>query len=349
MNKTLKILLDLLIVLLVVILVVIVVLPQQKAMKEELKYRQSRTNLYSVRAAIECYIFQNSDVKWDQERNSWSYEILYPECKDDIEKHMIREIINPFGDGNAALNVFFAESSLVENTLEMNIVWDSTEGGQWFFVSSERVLDLWEQSGSEGMPHLMDDTIIISINPADMKIKYEAWESEEKTPSLVFVYIENIGLVYNDTIPPEDETEFISWLFNYTIADYLLAHLPELPENINDFGEITIKYIWPNPPDLPVTRRRREPDSRDSLEVERPYIIYSMWEYPENSFKPSYISKEDDSDTTWIAQQSGKPGEVALYMAPPKYCLIAFGDDGTPLLWEDPGNNKHLLNLWPPD
>lgn len=348
MKKAVKLILDVFILLLIVVLAVVIILPQQKKMKEQLKFRNSRSNMYSVREAIEYYIFLESSVEWDPVRNSWDFHFNYPRSLEDIKANINENIKNPYTNSEANINVFLAESTLVENNIILNVIWDTTNSGQWIFESSQEIHDLWTQSGLEGIPSMLDDSILLTFIPFTGKILYKAWESEEQTPNILFTF-ENNTLKYSENEPPENEDELAGWLFNKTISDIVINNLPTLPDSIENIGTITYKFIWANPPEVTQNRRTRKPEERDSLEVEKPYILYSFYKYPENSFKPSYLVKEDDSDTCWLAQQSGTPGDISLYIAPPKYCMITFGEEGTPVLWEDPGKHKHLLTLWRPE
>lgn len=347
MSKTVRVLLDILIIVMAIVLVAIIILPQQKEMKEELKFRRARTNLYTVRAGIERYIFQHSSVNWDPVRHSWSYDISYPTSLEEVTDNIRGVLINPYNEEQADLTIFVAESSLVEGEYPVEVYWDTADAGQWMYSPDPEIAQLWEQSGLEGIPGVLDDSVIISYDPALSKITYSAWESDEKTPNLEFTITENSTLLYLDTVPPEDQAEFSGWLFNTTIASYLVDNIPELPQNFANLGSVKIKFVWPNPPDPEMRRRRMVP--RDSAEVEKPYVMISYYEYPLGSFKPAYLVKEDDSDSSWLAQQRGDPGDIALYIAPPKYCLITFDPEGIPVMWLDPGDNKHLLNLWPPE
>jgi len=348
MKKVVKIVLDVVILSLIVLLAVVIILPQRKMMKEQLKFRNSRSNMYTVREAVEYYIFSESSVQWDPERNSWDFDFNYPKSIEDIESNIQENLENPYNNEKANINVFLAESTLVEDNIILEVFWDTTNSGQWAFNSSQEIHDLWIQAGFEGIPYSLDDSIIITFIPATNRILYKAWESEDPTPNIHFIF-EGNTFIFSETEPPENEDELAGWLFNKTISDIVINNLPPLPEDIENIGTITYKFIWPDPPELVQNRRTRKPELRDSLEVEKPTIQYSFYSYPENSFKPSYLVKEDDSDTCWLAQQEGTPGDIALYIAPPKYCLITYSENGKPVLWEDPGKHKHLLTLWRPE
>ncbi|MBN1149711.1 hypothetical protein JXA84_00635 [candidate division WOR-3 bacterium] len=350
MGKAYKILLDITIVILGILLVFVLVFPQQKALRAEMKFREARTNLYTVRKAIEKFMYEKSESYWDETKGSWVYSSQLPESKDDIISFISPSLSNPFSQRTAEIQLIKAESSLVETRQPLPVRWDTADGGQWVYDPSEEVLSLWRQAGNEqNMPKVLDDSIIISIDPSTQRVRYDAWEGGDKTPSLSLSLSADRSIFYLDTIPPESQDEFSGWLFNFTIADYLVSNRPQLPSNFESIGAIKINYVWPDPPELETRRGQRKPDPRDSVEVEKPFISYSYYEYSQNSFKPSFIDKDDDSDTSWIAGRTSNPGDIQVYVLPPKYCIIAFGEDGKPITWEDPGKHKHVLILWQAD
>lgn len=350
MGKAYKLLLDLAIVILGVMLVLVLVFPQQKALRAEMKFRESRTNLYTVRKAVEHFMYAKSVSFWDEEKKSWIYTSELPESVDDFSQYINGGIQNPFNQGTSEIMLYKAESTGVENRLPLPVVWDTTDGGMWVIETPQEIISMWERAGLEtNVPRFLDDSTVVSVDPSSGRVRYDAWESGDKTPSLLFSMTPDKKIVHIDTIPPESEDQFSGWLYNYTVASYVLSNQPEIPGNFERTGTILLKYVWPNPPELETRRGQRRPTLRDSADVEKPYLQYTYYEYPENSFKPSFIDKDDDSDTSWIANRTSNPGDVAVFILPPRYCMISFGADGKPVVWEDPGKHKHILILWQTD
>ncbi|MBN1620642.1 hypothetical protein JW890_07955 [candidate division WOR-3 bacterium] len=350
MGKAYRLLLDLAIVILGLLLVLVLVFPQQKALRAEMKFRQSRSNLYTVRKAVERFMYEKSVSHWDESKKSWIYTSELPSSIEDFRQYVVPGIQNPFTQGTSQIHVFKAESSAVEVNLPLPVVWDTAGGGMWVMETPSEVYLMWEKAGLEdNVPRVLDDSTLIFIDPSTGRVRYDAWESGDKTPSLTLSITPEKKIFHLDTVPPEEEDKFSGWLYNYTVASYILSNHPELPIEDERTGSIYIKFIWPDPPELQVSRGQRRPTPRDSLVVEKPYISFSYYEYAENSFKPSFISKDDDSDTSWIAGRTQNPGDVALFILPPKYCLVSFGADGKPVFWEDPGKKRHVLIVWQTD